>query len=332
MNKTEVIKLDSGALLSVNNSDFMFEQKYRPSTIEECILPAQDKITFLKLVKEGAIPHLILQSNSPGTGKTTVAKALCHDIGADMLFVNGSDCRIDFIRNDLTRFASSKNIDGRRKVIVIDEFDRSGLGEAQRHLRTFMETYSSNCSVIMTANNLEGIITPLQSRARVIKFGTVTADDKLSMMKEMIRRTKAICDHEQIPVEDLKVLAALVKKNFPDFRKTINELDMYSKNGKIDSGILSMITNDRGSIADVITALKDKNVKQLRALAPKYAADYNHFIERLSNELYNELVGPSIIRMYEITGENNQYVGIAGNVELHLTYLFVQLAVEMQWK
>lgn len=317
-------------MLTVNESEFMFEQRYRPASIDECILPAHDKEIFKALVKKGQIPHLILQSNSPGTGKTTVAKALCHDINADMLFVNGSDCKIDFVRGDLTRFASSISIEGRPKIIVIDEFDRAGLGESQRTLRTFMETYSKNCSIIITANNLEGIIKPLQSRARVIKFGTVTDEDKRAMMKEMLQRCVDICKNENIKVENMKVLAALVTKNFPDFRKTINTLDHYSSKGVIDEGILSLVMNDRGSIQDVIDALKSQDVKNLRALAPKYAADYGNFVERLANELLPLLKKAGILRMYEIVGESNQYVGMAGNVELHIVYMFVQLVVELR--
>jgi DNA polymerase III delta prime subunit len=321
-------------MLSINEKEHILEQKYRPQSIAECILPAFDREVFDTIVKKGKIPHLILHSTSPGTGKTTIAKALCNDVGADMMFVNGSDCKIDFVRGPLTNFASSASIEGRQKVIVIDEFDRSGLAESQRHLRSFMEAYSSNCTIVITANNIDGIIEPLRSRCRVIKFGQPTEEDQLTMMKQMIRRLVEICKHEKIEITDMKVVAALVKKNFPDFRKTIGELDMYSSKGVLDAGILSIVTNDRGTVNDVIEAIKSKDVKQLRALAPKYAADYSWFIEKLSSELYTMLTGPGIIRMYELCGENNQYHGIASNIELHLTYLFVQLIIELkgEWK
>ncbi|HFG0931899.1 clamp loader of DNA polymerase [Klebsiella phage Marfa] len=319
-------------MLTVNKNEFMFEQRYRPSTIEECILPARDKEIFQALVKKGQIPHLILQSNSPGTGKTTVAKALCHDVNAEMLFVNGSDCKIDFVRNELTRFASSISMEGRQKIIVIDEFDRSGLAEAQRHLRSFMEQYSSNCSIIITANDLDGIIKPLQSRCRVITFGSPSEEDAKSMQREMLKRCIAICENEGIVVEDRKVLAALVSKNFPELRKTINMLDHYSSKGIIDAGILNVVTKASDSIEAVIEALRNKDIKSLRALAPKYAADYAWFVDKLSSELYTMVTGPSIVRMYEIIGENNQYKGVAASTELHIVYMFIQLAIEMQWK
>lgn len=318
--------------LTVNEADFMWEQRYRPGTISECVLPAEDKEIFTALVAKGKIPHLILHSTSPGTGKTTVAKALCNDINAEMMFVNGSDCKIDFVRGPLTAFASSASISGKQKIIVIDEFDRAGLAESQRHLRSFMEAYSSNCTIIITANNIDGIIKPLQSRCRVINFGKPTPADVKPMQLEMLKRCLAICENEGIKVEDKKVIAALVTKNFPEFRKTVNMLDHYSSKGVIDAGILSIVLNDRGSIEDVIEAIKNKDIKALRALAPKYAADYSWFVDKLSSELYTMITGPSIIRMYEIIGENNQYHGIAASVELHLVYMLIQLVVEMQWK
>lgn len=320
-------------MLSIKQDEHMFELKYRPQTIEECILPEHDKQVFLELVKRGKIPHLILQSNSPGTGKTTVANALCNDIDAEFMFVNGSDCKVDFVRNELTRFASAKSMEGKQKVIIIDEFDRAGVAEAQRHLRTFMETYGKNCSIIMTANNLEGIIKPLQSRANVIKFGVPTEVDTRNMMKEMILRTKAICENEKIEIGDkgMNVLASLVKKNFPDFRETIKQLDHYSTKGVIDEGILSIVTNDRGSIEDLIEALKTKDVASLRVLSKKYAPDYTFLIEKLTNELYPNVDKMSKIRMYELIGENNQCFGMAANAEIHLMYLLVQLMLNIKW-
>ncbi|AHY25018.1 clamp loader of DNA polymerase [Pectobacterium bacteriophage PM2] len=318
-------------MLTIDRSQMMWELKYRPGKLSECILPKADKEIFEGIIKKGVVPNLILVSSSPGTGKTTLARVLCAETDSDMLFVKGSDCRIDFIRNDLTRFASSKSIEGRRKVIVIDEYDSNGVAEGQRYMRSFIDAYSSNCSVVITVNDIDGVITPLQSRCRVIKFGEATSDDRQSMMKEMIIRSMAICEKEEVKVEELKVIAALVKQNFPDFRKTINQLDLYSQNGVIDAGILSIITNNRTSIDDVIEALKNKDVKTLRALAPRHSNDFSNFVQKLADELYTKLPPVSIVRMYEIVGESNQYFGLAANIEVHLAYLFIQLAVEMQW-
>lgn len=321
-------------MLSITKDEHMYELKYRPQTIEECILPEHDKQVFRGLVKKGKIPHLVLQSNSPGTGKTTVALALCKDIDAEYMFVNGSGCGIDFIKNELTRFATSRSIEGKQKVVVLDEFDRTQLAEAQRYLRSFMEANGKNCSVIITANNLDGIIGPIKSRASVIKFGVPTKEDRVSMMKQMIIRCKAICENENVELGDkgINVLGELVKRNFPDFRKTVNQLDHYSVNGLIDEGILSVVVDNRGSVDDVIDALKSNNFGELRKLAPKYAPDYSFFIEKLILELYEKVEPVSILRMYEIVGENNQMHGIAANAEVHMMYMFVQLLKEIKWK
>lgn len=318
-------------MLTIDNAEFMWELKYRPGTIEECILPEHDKNIFRAIVEKGLVPNLILVSSSPGTGKTTVAKALCRDTNAEMLFVKGSDCRIDFVRGELTRFASSLSMEGRRKVIVIDEYDSQGVAESQRYMRSFIDAYSNNCSVVITANNIDGIINPLQSRCRVIKFGEATPTDQTNMMKEMIRRSIEVCKNESVEIEDLKVVGALVKQNFPDMRRVINQLDQYSLKGKIDAGILSTITNTKTPIDEVIDALKAKDFKALRGFAPRYANDYSNFIAKLTTELYDKLPGPSKIRMYEIVGESNQYHGLASNIEIHLTYMFTLLMMELQW-
>lgn len=318
-------------MLSINEKEFQFEQKYRPTTIDECILPEKDVRVFKALIAEKRIPNIILHSPSPGTGKTTVARCLVNDIDAEYMFVNGSDAKLDFVRNVMTPFASSKTMHPGGKVIIIDEFDRSGLSESQRHLRSFMEAHSNNCTFIITANNINGIIDALQSRCRVIQFGQATEEDKVSMMKRMIQRAAAILKHEGVKLEEPKVLAALVKQNFPDFRKVLNMLDWYSKHGKIDAGILSLVLST-GGIEEIVKAIKEKNVKELRVLAAKNASDYSNLIQKLLDVLYHELKPVSIPRMIEIIGENNQYHGLAANLEIHIMFLFVQLVTEVEFK
>lgn len=318
-------------MLTINEREHMFERKFRPGTIDECILPKHDKEVFQALVKRGKLPHLILQSNSPGTGKTTVACALANDIDADLIFVNGSGCGIDFIKNELTRFASSKSIEGKPKVIVLDEFDRSQLAEAQRFLRSFLDAYGKNCSVIITANDLSAIINPLKSRCQVIKFGAPSQEDQISMMKQMIQRCMDICNHEGINVENPRVLAQLVKKNFPDFRETVKQLDHYSVNGVIDDGILSIVTEERGTIDDVLNAIKGRDLTTLRGLCPKYAPDYGVFIDKLATELLTQIDKQSKLRMYEIIGENNKFSGLAANIELHMMLMFVDIIRDVKF-
>lgn len=318
-------------MLTINEREYMFERKYRPGTIEECILPEHDKEVFRALVKRGKLPHLILQSNSPGTGKTTVACALANDIDADHIFVNGSGCGIDFIKNELTRFASSKSLEGKQKVIILDEFDRSQLAEAQRYLRSFMDAYGKNCSIIITANNLDGIIVPLKSRAQVIKFGVPNEQDHVNMMKQMIQRCLDVCANEQIKVENPRAIAALVKKNFPDMRETIKQLDHYGVNGVIDDGILSLVMENRNSIDGVLDAIKSRDLIYLRSACPKYAPDYAKFVEMLVEQLLEQIDKPSKLRLYEIVGENNKFHGLAANIELHMMLMFVDIIRDVKF-
>lgn len=317
--------------ISVNPTEFMWEQKYRPSTISECILPAMDKEVLAGIVNDGRAPHIILVSKSPGTGKTTVARALANDLDAEMLFVNGADAKIDYIRNELTRFASTKTMRKGGKIIIIDEFDRKGLGDAQRHLRSFMEAYSHNCSIIITANNADGIIEPLKSRSRVIEFGNATAQDKVNMMKEMIVRCRTILQSEGVKLEDIKVLGALVKKNFPDFRRTLTELDRYAKKGVIDTGILAKM-DEASDIEQMMAALQSKDFKTIRGLTGRYVNDYPTFITKLYDALYLK-AHPSCIPSIILTiGDNQKYYQQVANLEIHISMMLVQLMMETQWK
>lgn len=318
-------------LLTTNPKEWMWEQKYRPNSIMEAILPAMDKEVFQGIVNEGRIPHMILVSKSPGTGKTTIAKAICNDIDAEVLFVNGADCKIDYIRNELTRFASTMTQKKGGKVIIIDEFDRKNLWDAQRHLRSFMEAYSHNCSIIITANNSDGIIEPLKSRSRVIEFGKATAEDKVSMMKQMIVRCKTILDQENVPVEDLKVVAALVQKNFPDLRRTITELDRYAKKGKIDSGILAQV-QESSDIEQLIDALKTKDFKVIRGLVGRYVSDYPTFVTKLYDTLYVHAQPTSIPNIILTIGDNQKYYQQVANLEIHISMMLIQLMMETNWK
>lgn len=317
--------------LSIDAKQWMWEQKYRPSTISECILPQQDREVFDGIIKEGRAPHIILVSKSPGTGKTTVGRALANDLDAELLFVNGADCKIDYIRNELTRFASSRSLRKGGKIILIDEFDRKGLHDAQRHLRSFMEAYSHNCSIIITANNADGIIDPLKSRSRVIEFGSATNVDKVNMMKSMIIRCKTILENEGIAIENMQVLASLVKKNFPDFRRTITEMDRYGKKGVIDTGILAKM-EEASDIEQLITAMKSKDFKTIRGLTGRYVNDYPSFITKLYDTLYSHAVPASIPGIILTIGDNQKYYQQVANLEIHISMLLIQLMMETNWK
>lgn len=251
------------------NSDpmhFLWVEKYRPKTIDECILPDTLKHTFKDYIAQGELPTFLL-SGSAGVGKTTVAKALCNEIGAEYLFINGSDegRSIDILRTTIRGFASTVSLTDAKKVVIIDEADGMNPQSIQPALRSFIEEFSSNCRFIFTCNHKNRIIEPIQSRCAVIDF-KIDNSEKPKMMGNFFKRITEILKTEQIEF-DPKVVAELVSKHFPDFRRVLNELQRYSVSGKIDSGILVNIGKE--SYKDLIKNLKDKNFTEVRKWVSK---------------------------------------------------------------
>lgn len=326
--EVELIACKRGSV-SRDAGEFAWDQRYRPTTIEECILPAPDKETMRGLIKSGRLDNMTLVSESPGTGKTTLATVLARAVDAETLFVNGSDCKLDFIRDTLTRFASSCTMSPGGKVIIIDEFDRSGLGESQKHMRSFIEAHSKTCTIIITANNINGIHPALISRCPVVKFGSPNKEERLSMMKSTIYRCMDILEYENIEY-DQKVIAAFVKKHFPDIRSIIKAIGIYSKRGKIDQGILSEIVGS--DLSPVIAMLKAKEFKQLRAEVIKYAPEYDTFLARLLETIYPMVSNDSKVSLIQTIGENNAQYGMAANKEIHLQFLMMQLMLSLAWE
>src|SRR6056300_2024005 len=217
-------------------SDFLWVEKYRPKKIEDCILTEDLKNTFSKFLKQKEIPNLLL-SGTAGTGKTTVARALCEELGCDYIIINGSDegRQIDTLRTKIKQFASGMSFLGKPKVVIIDEADYLNRESVQPALRAFIETFSENCRFIFTCNYKQKIIDPLHSRTTVIEFGTDKKDQPVLASKFM-KRMKYVLDAEGITYKD-KVLAELLMKYIPDYRRVLNELQRYSSSGTIDEGI-----------------------------------------------------------------------------------------------
>jgi len=214
----------------------LWTEAHRPKTIEECILPERLKKPFQEYVNSEKIPHLLL-SGGAGVGKTTVAKAMCNQIDADYIMINGSDeSGIDVFRTKIKNFASSMSFTGGRKVIIIDEADYLNPNSTQPALRNAMEEFASNCSFIFTCNFKNRIIDPLHSRCAVVDF-TLKNDEKSKMAGQFFKRIQSILQSENVEYED-KVIAELIKKHFPDFRRILNELQRYSQFGKIDVAFL----------------------------------------------------------------------------------------------
>jgi len=262
------------------NDNFLWVEKYRPHKIDDCILPDSLKETFKKFLSQGEIPNLLL-SGTAGTGKTTVARALCEELGCDYIILNGSDegRSIDTVRNNIKNFASTVSLsESGPKVVIIDEADYMNPESVQPALRNFIETFSKHCRFIFTCNFINKIIAPIHSRCTVITFRT-DKKDKQKIAGSFHKRLKAILDNEKIDYDD-KVLAELIIKHYPDFRRTINELQRYSVSGKIDTGILVSLSEQ--SFKDLAKLLKSKDFVALR----KWVIDN---IDKDPNQLYKEI-------------------------------------------
>ena len=245
-------------------SDYLWVEKYRPRVIKDCILSEDLKKTFLEFLKQKEIPNLLL-SGTAGTGKTTVARALCEELGTDYIIINGSDegRQIDTLRNKIKNFAATVSLTetAKHKVVIVDEADYMNADSVQPALRNFIETFHKNCRFIFTCNYKSKIIPALHSRCTVIDFRIANNDEKVKTATQLMNRLCKILDDEKIGYEK-KVLAELIQKHYPDFRRTINELQRYSARGKIDSGILFSISEV--SHKELITSLKEKRFNDMR--------------------------------------------------------------------
>jgi DNA polymerase III delta prime subunit len=243
------------------NEHFIWVEKYRPRKIDDCILPESQKEYFKQMVAKGEIQNMLL-CGTAGTGKTTVARALCEELQTDYMIINGSEeSGIDVLRTKIKQFASTVSFSGNTKVVILDEADYLNPNSTQPALRGFIEEFAGNCRFILTCNFKNRIIPPLHSRCAVIEFKIPNAD-KPAIAAGFFKRVSSILEQESIPF-DQKVLAKVVQKHFPDFRRTLNELQRYSQSGSIDEGILVNIGET--NMKELVDAIKEKDWKKMRA-------------------------------------------------------------------
>jgi len=311
-------------------TDFLWVEKYRPKTIEETILPDTLKKTFQQFVDQDNVPNLIL-SGRAGVGKTTVAKAMLEQINADYTVINGSmNGNIDTLRVDISNFASSVSFQGGRKYVILDEADYLNANSTQPALRNFMEEFSKNCGFILTCNFKNRIIEPLHSRCSVIEFN-IGKGDKQALAHQFFKRTLNILETEEVDF-DKKAVAELIQLYFPDWRRTLNELQRYSATGRIDAGILTSTSNE--NIDELLALMKDRNFTAVR----KWVAENAHVESAvLYRQLYDIL--PSKVNSTQnvadaiiILAEYQYKEAFVANSEINRVAALATLMAEMEWK
>jgi DNA polymerase III delta prime subunit len=305
----------------------LWVEKYRPRKIEDCILPERLKKPFQEYVNQNQIPNLLLTGGA-GVGKTTVAKAMCNEIGCDFMIINGSDENgIDVVRNKISNYASSMSFSGGRKVIIIDEADYLS-ANAQAAFRNAIEEFSTNCSFIFTCNFKNKIIEPLHSRCAVIEF-TLKSSEKSAIASQFFKRIQTILSEEQI-VYDTPVVAELVKKHFPDFRRVINELQRFSKFGKIDNDVLSQIVDV--SINEIIKFVKEKDFGSIRKWVASNDVDPASLYRKLYDNLYEVLKPQSIPQAVVILADYQYKQAFVADQEINLVACLTELMVSLEFK
>lgn len=308
-------------------SHILWVEKYRPKTIGDCILPDGIKSTFQEYVNQHNIPNLLL-SGGAGVGKTTVAKAMCNEIGCDFMVINGSDeSGIDTFRTKIKNYASSMSLSGGRKVIIIDEADYLNPNSTQPALRNAIEEFAVNCSFIFTCNYKTRIIEPLHSRCAVIDFNLKNGE-KAKMASAFFKRVQSILQSEKIEYDD-KVIAELIKKHFPDNRRILNELQRYSQFGKIDTGVLAQIGNVQ--IGEITKHIKDKDFGAIRKWVASTDLDANTMFRQLYDSLYEVMKPQSIPQAVVIIADYQYKNAFVADTEINLVACLTELMVECEF-
>ena len=312
-------------------SDFIWVEKYRPKTIEECILPESIKKTFSEFLNKGEIPNMLL-AGPPGVGKTTVAKALCNELGVDFYVINGSDEGrfLDTVRTNAKNFASTVSLtsESKHKVIIIDEADNT-TSDVQLLLRASIEEFQNNCRFIFTCNYKNKIIEPLHSRCAVVEFG-IKGKEKQEVAAQFFKRIKFILDQERIDSEN-KVLVELINKHFPDWRRVLNELQRYSVSGKIDSGILAAFSDV--AVSDLIKNLKTKNFPEVRKwVNNNMDNDTSVLFRRIYDSLYESLVPNTIPAAVLVIAKYQYQMAFVADQEITMLACLTEIMVECEFK
>lgn len=306
----------------------LWVEKYRPKTIEDCILPDGIKSTFQDYVNRKEIPNLLL-AGSAGVGKTTIAKALCEEVGCDYIMINGSDeSGIDVLRNKIKNYASSMSLSGGRKVVIIDEADYLNPNSTQPALRGAIEEFSSNCSFIFTCNFKNRIIDPIHSRCAVVDFKINGSKQK--MAAAFFKRVEWILTEEGVSY-DKQVVAAVITKHFPDNRRVLNELQRYSVSGTIDKGILASVSDVQ--LNELVSSIMNKDFASCRKwVTNNLDNDITRIFRNIYDGLYEKLKPNSVPQMVLILAKYQYQSAFVADHEINLIACLTEIMVECEFK
>ena len=313
----------------MSKSEFLWVEKYRPQTIEDCILPKGLKKTFQQIVDTGEV-HNMLLTGSSGLGKTTVARALCNQLNLDYIIINASEeSGIDVLRSKIKQFASSVSLNGGTKVVILDEADYLNAQSTQPALRGFIEEFSANCRFILTCNFKNRIIEPLHSRCSVIEFNT-TKKQLASLAACFMKRLQTILTSEGVDFNN-EILAELIMRYAPDWRRVINECQRYSSSGEITSDILIGLSDQ--NITALVGFLKGKDFKNMRGWVTNNTdVDSSVIFRRIYDTLYDYAQPQSIPSIILILADYQYKAAFVADKELNTVACLTEIMASSDWK
>ena len=309
--------------------NFLWVEEYRPKDVGSCVLPKTLKDTFLEFVESDNIPNLIL-SGKPGVGKTTIAKAMLDQIGATYMMINGSEeSGIDVLRTKIKNFASTVSLEGGRKYLILDEADYLNPQSTQPALRGFMEEFHKNCGFILTCNYKNRLIEPLHSRCSVVEF-TIPKSEKQNLASEFMKRVISILDTEDVKYDN-RVIAEVINTHFPDWRRTLNELQRYSVSGTIDAGILVNLSDV--NIKQLMTCMKNKEFTNVRKwVVDNLDNDSVHLLRSVYDNLYEYVDGSTIPHCVVVLGEYQYKSAFVADQEINIMACLTEIMGRAKFK